>query len=82
MRSAPRSTVWEIGVSLTTPPAIGRRLAERARGADRCVDARASAGGTPDHGAYLKGWRNASAALKGGTPNAIRPSDRTSWMTI
>src|SRR3954467_9428326 len=102
MRAAPSSTAWEIGVSLTTPPSISRRLAERARGApdairggdcvalgtplrvsgDSCVDARASAGRAPDHGAYLNGWRNASAALTGGTTNAITPSDRMSWTTI
>jgi hypothetical protein len=102
MRSAPSSTAWEIGVSLTPPPSIGRRLAERARGApdairgadrdalgttlrvsgDSCVDARASTGGAPDHGAYLNGWRNASAALTGATTNAISPSDRMSWTTI
>jgi hypothetical protein len=102
MRSAPSSTMWEIGVGLTTLPWISRRLAERAGGApdairgadcvarerplrvmaDSYVDARASAGGAPDHGAYLKGWRNASAALMGGTTNAIRPSDRMSWTTI
>jgi hypothetical protein len=76
MRSAPRSTAWEIGVSLTTPPSVSRRLAECARGApdairgadcgargtplrvsgEGCVDARASAAGAPDHGAYLNGW--------------------------
>src|SRR3954447_26260186 len=102
MRSAPSSTAWEIGVSLTTPPAISRRLAERAcgpadaiRGADcrtletplrvsgdSCVDARASGGGAPDHGAYRNGWRYASAALTGGTTNAISPSHRMSWTTI
>src|SRR3954470_10367936 len=38
--------------------------------------------GAPDHGAYLNGWRNASAALTGGTTNAISPSDRMSWTTI
>src|SRR5919112_6513534 len=46
------------------------------------VDALASAGGAPDHGAYLNGWRNASAALTGGTTNAICPSDRMSKTTI
>src|SRR3954451_11767968 len=49
---------------------------------DSCVGARASAGGAPDHGAYLNGWRNASAALTGETTNAIRPSVRMSWTTI
>src|SRR3954464_2492064 len=39
-------------------------------------------GGAPDHGAYLNGWRNASAALTGGTTNAISPSHRMSWTTI
>src|SRR3954454_7694956 len=38
--------------------------------------------GAPDHGAYLNGWRNASAALTGETTNAISPSDRMSWTTI
>src|SRR3954469_6908162 len=49
---------------------------------DSCVDARASAGGAPDHGAYLNGWRHASAALTGGTTNASSPSHRMSWQTI
>src|SRR4051812_13641251 len=39
-------------------------------------------GRPPDHGAYLNGWRNASAARTGGTTNAISPSDRMSWTTI
>ena len=43
---------------------------------DHCVDASASAGMRRDHGAYLKGWRNASAALTGETLKAISPSDR------
>ena len=36
----------------------------------------------PVHGAYLNGWRNASAASTAGTPNAIGPSRRASWTTI
>ena len=51
-------------------------------GGDSCADARASVGGAGDHGAYRNGWRNASAALTGGTTNAISPSDRMSWTTI
>jgi hypothetical protein len=31
-----------------------------------------SVGGAPDHAAYLNGWRNASAALAGGTPKRGR----------
>jgi hypothetical protein len=71
MRAAPSTTAGEIGVALTTPPLVGRRLAERARGAPDairganggalgtplhvCVHARASAVRVPDHGAYLNG---------------------------
>src|SRR3954453_7779000 len=59
----------------------------RPRPRSACVWAalRAMERGTPGnriHGAYLNGWRNASAALTGGTPNATRKSDRVSWTMI
>src|SRR3954451_278625 len=68
-RGAPDATPGADGVALATPLRV-------------CVDARTSAGGAPDHGAYLNGWRNASAALAGETTNTISPSQRMSWTTI
>src|SRR5206468_9500739 len=61
-------------VALGPPPRVS---------SDRCDGgASTSVDGAPDHGAYLNGWRNASAALAGGTPNAISPSERASRTTI
>src|SRR5215212_11866369 len=62
-----------------TPCAASKRPSQPS-----AVDAQpcSSSRGAPDHGAYLNGWRNASAALTGGTTNAISPSDRMSWTTI
>src|SRR3954468_9330415 len=59
----------------------------RPRGRRACIRValRSMERGTPGdrtHGAYLNGWRNASAALTGGTPNATSPSDRVSSTMI
>src|SRR3954471_11950085 len=59
-----------------------------ARENERRARARSAGGGEApraiqrDHGAYLNGWRNASAASTGATPKAIRPSERMSRTTI
>src|SRR3954464_701952 len=66
-------------------PAGKNERRPRARGVGVWAVLRSMQRGTPGdriHGAYLNGWRNASAALTGGTPNAISPSDRMSWTTI
>src|SRR5204862_6096387 len=51
---------------LDTRRALRGTLPSRAS-SDGFGDARASVGGASDHGAYLNGWRNASAALAPGT---------------
>src|SRR4051812_45921202 len=59
-----------------------RRPRARSAGVRAVPSMERSTPGDRVHGAYLNGWRNAWAALTGGTPNAISASDRVSWTTI
>ena len=77
-----RSRGRRVAEVVSERPACGQSSRDGQPGLADDVDGRASGGGAPDHGAYLNGWRNASAALTGGTTNSISPSDRLSWTTI